>query len=51
MVIKLLKAIKTAGIQEKDEETKKFCYSCWKRELRSMMKPYAQMLGKNAEDW
>lgn len=51
MVIKLLKTVKVVGIQEKDEETKGFCYGCWKTALRSMMKPFAQMLGKSAEDW
>lgn len=51
MVIKLLKTIKVVGIQEKDEATKGFCYDCWKAELRSMVKPFAQMLGKSAEDW
>lgn len=50
-VIFLLKRIKVAGIEEKDEETKGFCYDCWKTALRSMIKPFAQMLGKSAEDW
>lgn len=51
MIMKMLKLIKAAGIQEKDEETKDMCYGCWKTALRSMMKPYAQALGKSAEDW
>lgn len=50
-IMKLLKMIKVIGISEKDEETKRFCYDCWKKEMRSMMKPFAQMLGKSAEDW
>ena len=50
-VMRMLKMIKVAGIKEKDEETKKLCYDCWKKELRSMMKPFAEQLGKSAEDW
>lgn len=51
LVIRLLKTINTAGVDEKDEETKDFCFCCWKTALRAMMKPYAEMLGKNAESW
>lgn len=51
MIIRLLKGIRAAGIQEKAEETKEFCYDCWKKELRSYMKPYAEQLGKSAENW
>lgn len=50
-VMRMLKGIKVAGIKEKDEETKKLCYDCWKKELRSMMKPYAEQLGVAAKDW
>lgn len=50
-VMRMLKMIRAAGIQEKNEETKEFCYECWKKELRAFMKPYAQALGKSAEDW
>jgi len=50
-VIRMLKMIKIASIEETDEETKKMCYDCWKKQLRSVMKPFAQSLGKNAEDW
>lgn len=50
-VIRLLKLIRVAGIKEKHEETKDMCYDCWKKELRSMMKPYAEQLGKAVEDW
>ena len=50
-VMKMLKMIKVAGIKEKDEETKDFCFDCWKKELRSMIKPYAEALGKAVEDW
>ena len=50
-IMRALKMIKVVGISEKNEETKEFCYDCWKKELRSTMKPFAQMLGKAAEDW
>lgn len=50
-VMRLLKLIKVAGINEKDKETKPLCYDCWKKELRSTMKPFAEQLGKDAEDW
>lgn len=50
-VIRLLKLIKVAGIKAQDEATKDLCYDCWKKEMRSMMKPYAQALGKAVEDW
>ena len=50
-VIRMLKLIKVVGIKEKHEETKDLCYNCWKKELRSMMKPYAEQLGKAVEDW
>ena len=50
-IMRMLKMIKIIGISEKDKETKGLCYSCWKKELRSVMKPFAQMLGKTAEDW
>lgn len=50
-VMRMLKMIKVAGIKEKDEETKDFCFGCWKKELRAVVKPFAQELGKTAEDW
>jgi len=50
-VMMMLKGIKVAGIKEKHEETKKFCHDCWRKELRSMIKPYAEQLGKAVEDW
>lgn len=46
-----LKGIKVAGIQEMNEDTKDFCYECFEKELRSHLKPFAQELGKSAENW
>ena len=51
IVMRMLKGIKVAGIKEKDEDTKDLCFECWKKEMRSMMKPYAEQLGKSAENW
>jgi len=50
-VMRLLRMINVAGVKEKDEETKDFCFDCWKKEMRSMMKPFAEQLGKDASDW
>ena len=50
-VMRMLKMIKAAGIKETDEDTKDLCYDCWKKELRSFMKPYAEQLGKTVKDW
>ena len=50
-VMRMLKMIKVAGIKAQDEGTKDLCYQCWKKEMRSMIKPYAQALGKAVEDW
>lgn len=50
-VEKLLGAIKVAGLKEQKEDTEGCCYDCWKKGFRELMKPYAMMLGKNAEDW
>ena len=49
--IRSLKMIHVAGIDEKHEETKDYCYNCWKIELRSLMKPFAEQLGKDASKW
>lgn len=50
-VIRMLKGIHVMGIDEKHEETKDYCYNCWKTGLRSLMKPFAEQLGKDASNW
>lgn len=47
----LLKGIKLAEIDELKKETEDSCYCCWKARFRTVMKPYAQALGKTADDW
>lgn len=50
-VERLLKAIHVAGLDEAKKGTEGCCYECWKEGFRELMKPYAVMLGKSAEDW
>lgn len=49
--IKMLKMIKVAGIKETEESMKDCCVQCKKKAYRTVMKPFAQALGKTAEDW
>ena len=51
MVIKSLRMIRVAGVKELEESTKDDCAKCKKKAFRSLLKPYAQALGKKAEEW
>lgn len=50
-IMKMLKMIKIAGIEEKDKELKDCCFLCWEKEMKATMKPFAQALGQSAEMW
>jgi len=50
-VQRMLKMINVAGIEEAQKESKEWCYNCWKKKFRALMKPFAQQLGKVTKEW
>jgi hypothetical protein len=43
--------INLAGLDQAKTETQNYCYDCWKGRFRSLIKPFAQQLGKSVEGW
>jgi len=50
-VERMLKMINLAGVDEAKAEAKDYCYQCWKLRFRSLVKPFAQQLGKETKEW
>jgi len=50
-VERMLGMISVAGLDEAKKEAKEWCYNCWKNRFRSLLKPFAQQLGKDTEGW